>query len=272
MPRNAVAIRDRTGANAADFGARIDPDQPTPLYHQVFLVLRDLILSGGMDPSGRVPGEFEVARRFGVSRITAKRALDELAADGLVTRRRGRGTLVAPNLPTRPLSGTISGLLENLRILGLKSQVELLDFGYRSPPDDVRAALSLDAGEIAQRSVRKRHIDGDPLSYSVTWLPEKLGRSFRSEELRSNPILALLERRGVLIGRAEQTIGAEAADAETARHLGIRRGAPLLTVLRLVYDQNDVPVQHIFLKYRPDRYSYHMTLGRAPGGPTVLWA
>ena len=64
-------------------------DLPTPLYHQMFTLLRDRILSGEIPRGSRIPTEFDLAESFGVSRITAKRALDELAAEGLVERRRG---------------------------------------------------------------------------------------------------------------------------------------------------------------------------------------
>ena len=73
----------------------VDDQLRTPLYHQIYLVLRDKIVDGVFGANDIVPGEQEVVRQFGVSRITAKRALDELAASGLVVRERGRGTRVS---------------------------------------------------------------------------------------------------------------------------------------------------------------------------------
>ncbi|MBM3554888.1 MAG: GntR family transcriptional regulator [Alphaproteobacteria bacterium] len=269
MGRAAIA----TSTKAFDEGDRalVDPREPTPLYHQIYLVLRDRILAGRMEPPGRVPGEFEVARSFGVSRITAKRALDELEKDGLVTRQRGRGTHVRPGLPSRPVAASISGLIENLLTVGLESQVSLIEFERRPPPKDIRLALALAPGDEALRAVRLRSVDAVPLSYSVAWVPGSVGRGIRASELKAHPLLAVLERKGVLIGRAEQTITAEAADARVAKSLGVPLGAPLLSVTRVVFDQDDRPVEHIAVLYRPDRYAYSMSLKRRRTKPANLW-
>ncbi|RME67622.1 MAG: GntR family transcriptional regulator, partial [Alphaproteobacteria bacterium] len=72
----------------------IDSALPTPLYHQIYVLMREKIISGVYHDGSLIPSEHELEKMFGVSRITAKRALDELASEGLVTRRRGRGTTV----------------------------------------------------------------------------------------------------------------------------------------------------------------------------------
>jgi GntR family transcriptional regulator len=271
MGRNGMARAIGAAIGVAGDQALVDPQEPMPLYHQIYLVLRDRILAGRMASPGRVPGEFEIARSFGVSRITAKRALDELERDGLVTRQRGRGTLVRPGLPSRPIVANISGLIENLLTVGLKSQVELIEFEHAVPPEPIRAALDLPDGDEALRALRLRYVDKVPLSFSVAWIPGPVGRSIRPNDLKAEPLLAVLERKGVLIGRAEQVISAEAADVRVAKLLQVPFGAPLLSVTRVVHDQNDRPVEHIAVLYRPDRYAYSMSLKRRRTKPANLW-
>ena len=267
--------RRRPGATPASTGVGrqpVDPLLPTPLYHQIYVLLREQILDGIYGAQALVPTEQELTHRFNVSRITAKRALDELAAEGLVVRRRGRGTSVARPLPTRPVRANITGLLENLLMMGLKTDVDILEFGYVPAPPDVARALKVATGAEVQRAVRVRSLDGVPLSYTTSYVPADLGRVYGRKHLATTPLLALLERAGCLIGSAEQTISATLADTMVAPRLGLRVGAPLLAVTRTVLDQTGRLVEHIHILYRPDRYNYRMKLSRVQGPATKLWS
>ncbi|MBM3599548.1 MAG: GntR family transcriptional regulator [Alphaproteobacteria bacterium] len=245
---------------------------PTPLYHQIYVLLREQILGGVYADNDLVPTEQELTRRFGVSRITAKRALDELAAEGLVIRRRGQGTTVASRLSVPALNANISGLLENLLMMGLKTKVRIVDFAYVPASEDVARALALEVGAEVQRAVRVRSLDGAPLSFTTSYVPGALGLTFGRKDLATKPLLELLERAGVLIGSADQLIGAVLADSTVAPRLGVRVGSPLLSVTRTVFDQHARPVEYIAILYRPDRYQYRMKLARVQGPATKLWS
>ena len=150
--------------------AVVDERLPTPLYHQIFLILHGQIVEGRLAAGAQVPGEEELARQFNVSRITARRALAELAVEGLVTRSRGRGTHVtARDHEPPPVHGGVEGLIENLMAMGLKTQVTLLDFGYEPAAPDVAAALQVAPGAEVQRAVRIRSLaDGPWFAHTVT--------------------------------------------------------------------------------------------------------
>ncbi len=264
---NQTARQNATGGVGA-----IDERLRTPLYHQIYLVLRNKIVDGELGDGDLLPSEEETARAFGVSRITAKRALNELAEDGLVIRERGRGTRVTRKAPAPPVRASVEGLLENLMAMGLETEVELLEFGYCRPGDEVRAALGCGPDEQVQRTVRIRRLEGEPFSYLTTYVPEKIGRTYDRDELASTPLLTLLERGGVVVGRAEQTITATLADATVAPRLGVDLGAPLLRIGRVVFDQQDRPVEHITGLYRPDRYQYRMELSRVQTDHANAWS
>jgi GntR family transcriptional regulator len=273
MPATArPASKPRATPSRGGAPRAVDPGLPIPLYHQIYVLLREQILSGVYADQALVPTEQALSNRFGVSRITAKRALDELAAEGLVVRQRGRGTTVVGRMPSRPLSANISGLLENLLMLGLKTSVAIVEFDYVAAPEEVRAALDLPEGAEVQRAVRVRSHDGAPLSYSVSFVPAEIGRAYDRKDLMTTPLLALLERAGILIGSADQTIGAALADSVVAPLLGVRVGSPLLSITRTVFDQNGRPVEYITIRYRPDRYQYRMKLNRVQGRAAKLWS
>lgn len=249
----------------------VDPRLPTPLYHQIYLIVREQIADGSIGSDTNVPGEQELTRLYGVSRITAKRALDELAAEGLVVRERGRGTRVRSAPATPPFRASIEGLLENLLVMGLKTKVVLLEFGYSGAPAEAAAALGSAIGQTVQRAVRIRHIDGAPFSHLTTFVPEAIGRTYSRRDLASQPLLSLFERSGVRVSRADQVITAKLADAQFARHLDVAVGSALLKITRIVRDQHGRPVEFITGLYRPDRYQYAMSLSRVQDRSQPLW-
>lgn len=252
--------------------AAVDERLPTPLYHQIFLILRGQITEGRLAPGALLPGEEELARQFNVSRITARRAVAELAAEGLVTRGRGRGTHVTSRSEPPPIRGGVEGLLENLLAMGLKTQVSLIEFGYEPAAPDVAAALQIAAGEEVQRAVRVRSLAVGPFSYLTTYVPADVGRKFSRRELAHEPLLALLERSGVVIGGADQTIAATLADTRVAPLLETVVGAPLIRLTRVVHDVAGRPVEYIVGLYRPDRYQFRMSLDRVQGEDSNTWS
>ncbi|TQV76167.1 GntR family transcriptional regulator [Denitrobaculum tricleocarpae] len=244
----------------------------TPLYHQIYLILKGQITDGVYSTDARLPSEQDLTERFGVSRITAKRAMDELAAEGLVVRERARGTRVIYQPPSAPIASSVEGLLENLIAMGLETTVKLLEFAYLPAPNSVAEALEIERGAEVQRAVRVRTLDSAPFSHLTTYVPSALGRQFSAEELSSLPLLSLLERCGVKVDSASQTISATLADHVVAKCLGTDPGAALMKISRVVRDQNGMPVEFITALYRPDRYQYRMSLSRVQGETEKRWA
>lgn len=251
---------------------RVNENLPTPLYHQIYVLLREKIVSGDYEDGSLIPSEHELEKIFNVSRITAKRALDELAADGLVARQRGRGTVVTFSAPIPSRNAeTMDGLLENLLTIALETQVTIHEFDYVPASPRAADALGLEPGDKVQRAIRVRTKDNTPFSYVETYVPEDIGRSFKMEEMENQPLLGLLERAGVKISRARQTITATLADGNTASMLSINVGSPLLKVSRVVYDAEDRPVEFINVLYRPDLYQMSLSLSRVAGEKSNFW-
>lgn len=243
-----------------------------PLYHQIYVVLRDRIVSGRIQSGEILPGEQDLARDFNVSRITAKRALNELAASGFVVRQRGRGTRVTEQPPQPSVRTSLDGWLENISQMGVATEARVLEFGYVPASTLVARSLEISEGDRVQRAVRVRAQSGRSLSYLTTWLPGAIGDGFGAEDLEKWPLLHLLERAGIQVASARQTVSATLADPLVASALDIDAGAPLLEVTRIVSDRDGRPVEFIRVLYRPDRYQFEMDLKRVGDHDTSKWA
>jgi len=248
---------------------------PLPKYHQIYRVLREQLQEGRFDEEG-VPGEHLLADQFTVARITIRKAMEMLVADGLVTRRPGIGTWPLRSdaskrqsrQPGGPQLGAISrqkahltGLLGNIVSAGLRTTVEVLDSTVVSASDAIAEALHLAVGEPVYKSIRVRSIASGPVSYITTHVPKAVAELSR-KDLKRKPMLMLLEEAGVQLGGATQTITACLADAVVARNLDVQVGSALLAVTRLVRDTSERPVQLLQGLYRPDRYQYQLQLSR----------
>ncbi|ASC68184.1 GntR family transcriptional regulator [Achromobacter denitrificans] len=250
---------------------------PLPKYHQIYLVLREQLQEGRFDQDG-VPGEHALAEQFDVARITIRKAMEMLVADGLVSRRPGLGTwpLRAPAAPAGQAAPNpqqkahLTGLLENIVNMGLRTSVRVLDSALVSAPPSVAESLDIPAGAPVHKSLRVRSTEVGPLSHITTYVPRAVA-DFTREDLEREPLLMLLEAAGVEFGGATQTISARLADAQVARHLDVAVGSALLAVTRLVRDVNERPVQLLQGLYRPDRYQYQLQLSRVGSIDAKVW-
>jgi GntR family transcriptional regulator len=252
------------------------PAMPMTKYHQIYLVLREQLHEGRFAQG--FPGELALMQQFGVARVTVRRALEQLASEGLIAREPGRGTRAldvgASSAAAHGEAGQraqFTGLLENLVSMGLKTSVAVLDVELVSASANVASALHLQVGDPVQKAVRVRSTREGPLSHITTYVPAGMARKFGRRELAKKPILVLLEEAGVKVGRAHQTISARLADVEVARQLDMAVGSALLAVRRLVYDDQDRPVQLLLGLYRPDRYEYEMQLSRVGSIDAKVW-
>jgi GntR family transcriptional regulator len=244
---------------------------PTPLYHKIFTVLREQILENQFPPEAPLPSEMDLARQFSVSRITIRKAMERLEQQGLITRQRGRGTFAARPVTQRAVQADVSGLVENLLSMGMMTDVSVLELDYVPAPPAVAADMGIEPGTVVQYAVRLRSYRGRPFSYAVTHVPEDIGRTYDAEDLVRTSLLRLFERAGVAVASAYQRVSAKAADATTAPLLDQEIGAPLLSIARLVRDQNDRVVERIHALYPPSQYAFetNLTLGEGPHG--TLW-
>lgn len=245
---------------------------PVPKYHQVYLVLREQLHDGRF--SDGVPGEIALMRQFGVARVTVRKALGLLAAERLIRRTPGRGTVPLPARAARGASGgdgeRFDGLFENRLGVGPHTHVKVLSVRAVPCPAAVAEVLGIAEHEPVQKAQRVRSIREGPLSHITTYVPQALA-PFGRRDLSHKPILMLLEDAGVQVGRATQVISARLADAEVARHLDVAVGSALLAVQRVVFDRRNRPVQWLLGLYRPDRYEYRTELSRVGRIDARVW-
>lgn len=233
--------------NAASSSPLPNPVQPTKgtsLHRQLFLVLRDEITRGAF-PGGALPKEEALCDRFSVSRITVRRALADLAAQGLVETRHGRGTFVSANLPLARRVPSLS-VLDGLRKTAQETRVKVLDVAQTKPPAEISSLLQLAPNTDAVHALRLRsHINGLPAMVTDAWVPMDLGRRVTAAALEKNALYEILLKQGVEFGRVVQEFCAVVADPTRASLLRTEVGGPILRLVRLMHDLEERPILHL---------------------------
>lgn len=256
--------------DGTESGWAVDRSLPQPLYHQVYRQLRDAILNGLHPDGDELPSEQVLERRFGVSRITVRRAVEELARLGLVERRQGRATRVCRRPHSLPLAGDVEGELRNTLAIGLETEVEVIACESLPAPAAIAVALALSPGSPVLHLVRLRRREGLPFCHTEAHVPAALAAGIDAAALLRRPLLLLLEEAGVIPARVEQSITAVAAAEPEAGRLEVAAGTPLLRLNRVVHDLQGRPVQEITALFRPDRYDYRLSLGAGTGSSTSI--
>ena len=242
---------------------QLSKQSPTPLYHQLFALLKSRILDGTLAYGMRLPPEEQLGDLFQVSRITAKRAMDDLSKEALVERRRGRGTHVIYQYSPKPVHAPLTGMLQEIESMARNSSAEILDYGMRIPPQAIREDLKLADGEAALHLLRVRERDGMKFGHYTSWTA---GVDMPSDAsiFEHTPRLSYFREQGLEVSHVTQTLSAVSATAAVADALGVVQGAPLLSLTRRSYKKTGSESEQImdFLEvlYNPEHFQYSMDL------------
>ncbi len=239
-------------------------DLAIPLYEQLASELRRQIETGKLKPGGALAPESALVAKFKVSRVTARKALDLLVDDGLIVRRQGKGTFVAPPKIRQDLH-TLRGFAEVMAERGRAQVMQVVEFGIVRADTRVARALGVAVGDGVLRINRRHLLSDDPIAFAIIYIPAALGSSFAFDEVSTTPIYTLLAQKAhIEVKRATQVVRAIAADIATAKALGLPKSAPVMMVERVTYSTEEKPVEFILFSYRGDRYELAMELFRDP--------
>ncbi len=238
----------------------LDRSAAVPLYHQIFLQLRDEILSGQRSYGSPVATEKELAEACAVSRITARRALAELAQHNFVARKRRVGTTVIYRPPVQPIEANMDQAVDSLLDFGRMTKVRVLTLKSEPASPWVAETMHLKPAERVLRAVRLRYLDDEPLGYVISYVPEALATHITREGLSKHPILRLIRNAGYRLGQATQIVAAVVADPVLCRSLGVEPRSAILRVTRSVFDPAGRPLLLTVAHYRSDRYQLRLDL------------
>jgi GntR family transcriptional regulator, N-acetylglucosamine utilization regulator len=229
---------------------------PVPLHHQVYVDLRAALESGEFRIGERLPPERELARMYGCSLITIRRALDELSREGRLQRRQGRGTFVlAPRLDV----GLAEGLTftEEMQTRGLDAETRLVASRPEAASEAVAAALDLEPGSPTLYVERLRLAGGDPLLLEMVHLPAERFPGLLASDLERGSLYALLtERYGTSVARAREALEPVLLPAREARLLGLAPRSLALLVEGTAFTHDGTPVEYGRTYVRGDRTRY----------------
>jgi DNA-binding GntR family transcriptional regulator len=276
-PRLPVAAVDKNENSAATAESKaatvqseslLNRDSATALYMQIADLLRADIDAGTFATDSKLPGENELTRRFGVSRVTVRQAIAQLLTEGYVVSKQGKGTFVSRQKFLHDLK-PMRGFYDALVAQGVEPKTKLLEFGPASPPEAVKETFGSPDGDCFQLK-RLYLVDDEPIALVVSYLPpEASGLTW--EQVNRNPIYVLLESLlGMPVAKAEIRIRARTAGTSVGQVLGLPSRAALLVMERESFGSNGKLREHTTFYIRPENYEFTLSVqGPLPVGSSI---
>jgi len=248
--------------NTSDAVFRIDHDSPLPLYSQLREGLLVVLQGGRFQEGDPFPSERELVEQYGVSRITVRRAVDELVREGYLVAHQGKGTFVARPKLSRHVP-QMRSFSQEMQDQGKRPGSRLLSVGHQHAGHHIAAALDLPDESWVWVVERLRLADEEPICLSLVYLNLPPNVSLSPAELEHEPSLwKVLESKGIQLAGRDENIQAITAGAREAELLEVEVGAPLLLVEGTVYGERGEPIEYHQMHNRGDRYSYTVQTGR----------
>lgn len=222
-----------------------------PHYRLIEQALRERIST--LQPGARLPSDAELCAEFGVSRMTARNAMQRLAEDGLIARKPGRGSFVAEP-PAHRRANRLMTFSQEMRRAGRVPSSRVLDRVVRAASAAEAESLDIAAGQPVVYLRRLRQADEVPMALESTVLIGSCADAVMTADLAKGSLHETLGRAGIVLRRGTSTIGAAAATAEDARLLAVGTGDPLLVERRVIADGHGRRVEATESRYPADRY------------------
>jgi GntR family transcriptional regulator len=256
-------------------GAAVD-DRYLPRYRRIERALRERIAA--LRPGDSLPSDAMLSAEFGVSRMTARHAMQRLADEGLIRREPGRGSFVAEP-PAHRRADSLLSFSKEMRRQGRLPSSRLVIRELRPPSPEEAALLRVDPGQAVVHLCRIRLADGEAIALETAILSPRCAEIVMAADLERGSLHEALGAAGLVPTRGHATLTAAAATRRDARLLGIRVGYPLLVERRLILDQAGAPLELTESRYPADRYALEVDFevegadvalpppGRRPGPP-----
>jgi len=232
----------------------IDRLSDRPPFRQIADHLRAAIDAGQLRPGDRLPSEAELKQHYGVARMTARQAIQELRSEGQVVAEHGRGVFVRQVPPVRRLASDRfarahreagkAAFLAEAEKSGFHPSVDQIEVTRTEAPAAVRERLRLDSGLVLSRS-RRYFADDRPVELAVSYLPLAIAEGTAIAENNTGPggLYARLEDAGHTLDRFVEEVTARMPTTEERRRLELQAGVPVLVVIRTAYDTAGTPVE-----------------------------
>jgi len=248
----------------------IDKNSPFTLTYQLTTILRSQILNGKYPEGTLFHTENELIGMYGVSRITVRKALENLVLEGLLYRERGRGTFLSKKKVKSDAVRLIS-TTNTFRGLGIKSEIKVLNIEKINADYLISTKLGLADDEKVYKLERLRLADGEPIIIDINYLPEKLFPDIDTQDLnRSLYELMDSEYNIQLIGSSE-TFTAVTLNKKCAALLNCKVGTPAFMMTGLTYRLNRIPTTFEKCIYRADRFEIKVEASAThPRGPQFI--
>jgi GntR family transcriptional regulator len=242
---------------------RIDFNSHVPYYAQLIEVIRDIIKSEKLKPGDQLPSEPDFCKTYGISRTVVRQALRDLEIDGLIVRRKGKGTFVAEPKINESLVQKLTGFYHDMVERGLTPITDVLSQEIVSATAMVAHQLEIEKGSEVFCLERLRYLDDEPIVLVKAFLPYALCKGIEEIDFSRRSLYEVLEERfGLRIARGRRTIEAVAADERQARLLSINPGDPVNLLESVTWLENGMPIEYYQSVHRGDRTRFEVELFR----------
>ena len=247
-------------------GGKVVPlsrDSHVAMHRQLAQRLRAAIANGAYKPGDRIPTEPELIECYGVSRITARQAVESLATEGLVIRKQGKGTFVAEPVVRHNMLD-LRGIYDELVAQGLEPETEIVDFREAVPTSRVAEQLRTGLRPLISWK-RLYRLKGVP--FGLSWVYLSPGdRKVTREQVQRYPTYSVLEKLlGFRIGRADVSISYQRATPEMRKLLRLPSGAPVMVLERVSYSEDGMPREHTLYYAKAESYVFSIKVrGKLP--------
>jgi GntR family transcriptional regulator len=237
-----------------------------PRFRELAAELRERVALGDHGPRGELESEAELGRRYAVSRVTVRRALEELREEGLVASRKGAGWYVVSGSIGQTLAlGSFQHAGSALAAAGLDVRRRIVEYDFRPAPAEIAAQLCLapDTEVLHARSVR--YAGAEPLDTATEWVPGSVAAPISRADAEAPGIWASLRLLGHAVCSVRQSIAAVAATAPAAELLRVEPGTPALLIRRTAYTSDDTPLALSDHRYAGHRFRLDVEFRGWPG-------
>jgi GntR family transcriptional regulator len=224
-----------------------------PAYQKIQRAIRQRIEAKQLKPGDAVSSERELARIHNVSLMTARHALATLEREGVVERRRGAGTFVAP---PRIQFNKLMSYTEQMASRGLTPSSKIINAKIVEDEQEIAARLGLGAASRMVKIERVRITADEPFAMETCYLPAAEFAELVHAPLARGSLFAALEHDyGIELAYADEEVDATVAEGRVAQLLNLRAGAPLLRIRQVIYSSKNQPLIYVVGVYRSERHS-----------------